>query len=450
MTNKNIREQITDFLVTIEKEKTYAQLLLKQMLVPMEGRDKSFVTEVVYGTLKYQLRLDYIINYFSKTPVHKMKPFIRQLMRMSVYQMFYLDKVPTSAVINEAVKIAKKRKFSNLSGFVNGVLRQIDRKRDEMIYPEKEKDLLSYLSVKYSIPTWILQEWLLAYSVDCVEQICASLNKRAEVCIRINSLVTTKEEVEQILTKENIILEPGKLLKEALYIHHVDNLQTMPSFKKGMWTVQDESAMLVAQVVSPQPGEHILDMCSAPGGKSLHMAELMQNKGKIISADVHEHKLELIEKNANRMQISIIHPVLQDGTSLRQEWIQAFDRVLLDAPCSGLGILKRKPDIRYHKHKEDLQAIVSLQKQLIQNAVKYVKEEGILVYSTCTISPQENEEMVKEIIKNFSLELCDIADTIPEVLKDCYKEKGMLQIYPFVADTDGFFIACFKKKRTSL
>ncbi len=447
MHTKNAREQVVDLLTEIEKDKIYAQLLLKQALNNIEIKDKPFITEVVYGTLKYRLKLDYIINYFSKTPSHKMKPLIRNVMRMSVYQMFYLDKVPTSAIINEAVKIVKKRKFGNLSGFVNGVLRQIDRNKEQVVYPDKSKNLIGYLSITYAMPEWIIEEWLSTYSVEIVEKICSSLNERAKVCIRINTLCTTKEQVKQVLKKENILYEEGVLAEEALYIKHIDNLQNLNSFKEGKWTVQDESAMLVAHVVSPKEGERILDMCSAPGGKSIHMAELMQNKGEIISADVHEHKLELIEKNARRMGIDIITPTLQDGTQLNEAWIGAFDRVLLDAPCSGLGIIKRKPDIRYNKSLEDLKEIGQLQKKLASHAVRYVKEEGILVYSTCTLSRRENEEMAAYIVDDLGLELCDIADTIPGQLRVDIKELGTIQILPFRADTDGFFIACFRKKR---
>jgi len=401
----------------------------------------------VYGTLKYRLKLDYIIDYLSKTPSHKMKPLIRNIMRMSVYQMFYLDKVPTSAVINEAVIIVKKRKFDNLSGFVNGVLRQIDRNREHIYYPDKSKDFVNYISVMYSIPKWIISDWLLTYNAETVEKICTAFNKRAKVCIRINSLCATRQEVQESLQQEHIRCEQGTLLEEAMYIKNLDNLQELTTFKQGKWTVQDESAMLVAHVMNPKPGDKILDMCSAPGGKSIHMAELMQNKGQIISADVHEHKLELIEKNMERMGIEIITPMLQDGTLLNSEFIEAFDKVLLDAPCSGLGIMKRKPDIRYNKSLGDLKAIVMLQKQLAENAVKYLKKEGTLVYSTCTLSKRENEEMASYIVEELGLELCDIADTVPEKLHPYIMDKGMIQIFPFVAETDGFFIACFKKPR---
>lgn len=442
--NKTAREQIVDLLIEIEKEDSYAQLVLKRALQDIDAKDKGFVTEVVYGTLKYQIKLDYILNQFSKTPVHRMKPLIRNLMRMSLYQMLYLDKVPTSAIVNEAVKIAKKRKFQTLSGFVNGLLRNIERQREQIVYPDEAKNLVLAMSIHYAIPEWIIEDWLKVYKKEEVKAICSALNERAEVCVRYNTLKTNRLDFEETLKAEGIQLKEGAFLEEAFYLKGVDNLQNSPSFKKGEWTVQDESAMLVAHVMKPEIGDRILDMCSAPGGKSIHMAELMKNNGCIVSCDIHPHKLELIKKNAERMGISIIEPALQDGSVKNEDFIEAFDKVLLDAPCSGLGIMKRKPDIRAHKSREGLLEIVALQRKLVEAAISYVKPGGRFVYSTCTISYEENEGMVR-YIKGLGLELENIVDTIPNPLKKAIKEDGMIQILPHMAGTDGFFIASFKK-----
>lgn len=445
--SKTAREQVVDLLMTIEKEQTYAQLLLKEQLQGYEIKDKAFITEVVYGTLKYQIQLDYILNQFSKTPVHKMKPLIRNLMRMSTYQLFYLDKVPASAVINEAVKIAKKRKFVTLAGFVNGLLRNIDRAKETIAYPNPKQKPAEYLSTVYALPEWMIQNWLKVYAFDEVEAMVKALNERARVCIRINHLKGTEEEVIPVLEAEGVEVAKGRLLEEALYIQKVDQLQKMPSFKEGKWTVQDESAMLVAHVMAPQPGEKILDMCSAPGGKSMHMADLMQNQGEIISCDLHAHKMNLISEQAKRLGITIIKPTLQDGTCFNEAFYEAFDGVLLDAPCSGLGILKRKPDMRHHRQQQDIEDIAAIQRALIDQAVKYVKKGGRLVYSTCTISEPENEAMVRYIKEKHGLVLQSIMPYMPEHLKGAVKEEGMIQILPQMADTDGFFIASFKKEK---
>lgn len=444
---KNTREAIARLLTDIEKDQSYIQLTLKQELSAFEVLDRAFMTEVINGTIKYKIRLDYIISQYSKTPLSKMKPLIRNILRMSVYQLLFLEKIPASAAINEAVKIVHKRKMSNLAGFVNGILRTIDRQRDKIVYPDQTKDRMAYLSVYYSMPEWLIKNWLDEYSVEIVEKICNALNERPRVSIRTNRLKTSYENLYETLEKEGMEVTKGNLLpQECLYIGGTGAIQEIPSFKRGEWTVQDESAMLVAHVLAPNPGDRVLDMCSAPGGKSTHIAELMGNKGHVISTDLHAHKIEIIEKNSKRLGCTIVEPVLQDGTKRVQAWEGTFDKVLLDAPCSGLGIIKRKPDIRYSKSKEDLEQIAALQKELLDTAVSYLKEGGNLVYSTCTLSKKENEELVKYALTKHNLALDAIEAFVPEQLKPYVQEGGYVQILPFVAQTDGFFIAKFIKR----
>lgn len=436
MEQKTVREKVAQILTDIEKDDTYLQLALKKELDTLEAKDKGFANELIYGTIKWRLRLDYVLDQFSKTPVKKMKPFVRQLMRMSVYQILFLDKVPTSAAINEAVKIMHKRKMSNLSGFVNGVLRNIDRNKSEITYPN--------LSVYYSIPEWIITRWMKYYGEMETKAICESLSQRARVCIRINTLKTTKDKVKALLSEEGItVLEEG-FLPESLYIHAPSGIHHSPSFKAGLWTVQDESAMLVGHVLGPEKGDEILDVCSAPGGKTVHLAELMQNEGHIIGADVHEHKIELIEKNAKRLGASIVEGKLQDGMLINEDWKEKFDKILLDAPCSGLGIIKRKPDIRYAKDETEIRDINNIQRKLLKNAINYLKKDGILVYSTCTLTQEENQNMV-EYALSLGLQLDAIPYDMPACLKPYIKDNAYIEILPHVTDTDGFFMARFRK-----
>lgn len=436
MEQKTVREKVAQILTDIEKDDTYLQLALKKELDTLEAKDKGFANELIYGTIKWRLRLDYVLDQFSKTPVKKMKPFVRQLMRMSVYQILFLDKVPASAAINEAVKIMHKRKMSNLSGFVNGVLRNIDRNKSEITYPN--------LSVYYSIPEWIITRWMKYYGEKETKAICESLSQRARVCIRINTLKTTKDKVKALLSEEGItVLEEG-FLPESLYIHAPSGIHHSPSFKGGLWTVQDESAMLVGHVLGPEKGDEILDVCSAPGGKTVHLAELMQNEGHIIGADIHEHKIELIEKNAKRLGASIVEGKLQDGMLINEDWKEKFDKILLDAPCSGLGIIKRKPDIRYAKDETAIRDINNIQRKLLKNAINYLKKDGILVYSTCTLTQEENQNMV-EYALSLGLQLDAIPYDMPACLKPYIKDNAYIEILPHVTDTDGFFMARFRK-----
>lgn len=436
MEQKTVREKVAQILTDIEKDDTYLQLALKKELDTLEAKDKGFANELIYGTIKWRLRLDYVLDQFSKTPVKKMKPFVRQLMRMSVYQILFLDKVPASAAINEAVKIMHKRKMSNLSGFVNGVLRNIDRNKSEITYPN--------LSVYYSIPEWIITRWMKYYGEMETKAICESLSQRARVCIRINTLKTTKDKVKALLPEEGItVLEEG-FLPESLYIHAPSGIHHSPSFKAGLWTVQDESAMLVGHVLGPEKGDEILDVCSAPGGKTVHLAELMQNEGHIIGADIHEHKIELIEKNAKRLGASIVEGRLQDGMLINEDWKEKFDKILLDAPCSGLGIIKRKPDIRYAKDETAIRDINNIQRKLLKNAINYLKKDGILVYSTCTLTQEENQNMV-EYALSLGLQLDAIPYDMPACLKPYIKDNAYIEILPHVTDTDGFFMVRFRK-----
>lgn len=441
---KSVREQVVDLLIEVEQEQSYAQLSLKNALKELDRRDRALATEIFYGTLKYQIQLDYWINRYAKLPVKKMKPLIRNVLRMSLYQMLYLDKIPHSAIINEAVKIVKKRNFKGLSGFVNGILRTLDKEKLD-ITTVKVTSLSQRLSIQYALPEWVIKMWLKAYDSQQVEEICAALNERPEVCGRCNTLKTTKEQLLSYFKNEKVEVKEGHLLEEAFYLKKMDHLQDLSSFQNGLWTVQDESAMLVALIVNPKEGDVILDMCSAPGGKSMHMAALMHNKGRIVACDIYEHKLELIKKNAGRLGITIIEPILQDATLFNEQFVEKFDKILLDVPCSGLGIMKRKPDIRHHRTKEDMEEMTKIQKIIAKNAIHYLKPGGKLVYSTCTISKKENEQIVDFIIQSSNFMLESIIEDIPKGLQKYVENKGMIQILPQMAHTDGFFIACFRK-----
>lgn len=449
MSNKNAREIVVDVLQKIDKEKAYSNIALKQILDNYPNlivADKRLITEITNGTLKYEKRIDYIINQFSKVPTHKMKPLIRYVIRMSVYQIFFLDKVPNSAVCNEAVKIVKKRKMGNLSRFVNGVLRNIIRSYHTIPYPNPQSNPIEYLSVVYSFPEWIIKMWLEQYPYSFVEELCQATNKAPSVSIRINQLLTSKTNLETELKKDGIDIEQGSFVEEALRIRGGSTLSEIPSFQKGHFTVQDESSMLVSYVLDPKPGEKIFDVCGAPGGKTTHIAELINDEGMVLSGDIYEHKLELIQETANRMQHKSVRVILQDATKENKDYIGKFDRILIDAPCSGLGIIRKKPDIRWKKEYRDIQELVAIQKQIIKTCSQYLKPSGIMVYSTCTISAMENEQMVKWIISNLDFDLENINPYIPACLHNENTAKGYVQVFPSDGDTDGFFISRLRKR----
>lgn len=449
MAQKNAREIVVEILEEIDTKGAYSNIALNQALEGYQDlsvQDKGLITEITNGTVKYMRRIDYIINSFANIKTGKMKAFIRNLLRMSVYQIVYLDKVPDSAACNEAVKMVKRRNMRNLSGFVNGVLRNISRQYQELSYPDKKKKPVEYLGVMYSFPDWIIQLWLKEYSFDLVQQLCESLNQVPDLTIRTNTLRTSKEDLKAMLKEADFTVEDGKLAKEALRIYKGSSVFALKGFQEGHFTVQDESSMLVSQVLDPRKGEMVLDVCAAPGGKSTHIAELMSNEGTVISADIYDHKLKLIQETTKRMGHTIIKPVIQDAREENPDYIEKFDRVLVDAPCSGLGILHKKSDIRWNKKASDIKALVKIQKEILKRSSQYLKPGGIMVYSTCTISSLENQKMVEWAVKNLDFELENINSYIPEVLHNKDSEKGMIQIFPSDANTDGFFIARLRKR----
>ncbi|NLI89590.1 MAG: 16S rRNA (cytosine(967)-C(5))-methyltransferase RsmB [Epulopiscium sp.] len=449
MSKRSAREIVVDILEEVDSKDAYSNIVLNRVLnsyTNLSAVDKGFITEVTNGTIKYSRKIDYIINSFANTPTNKMKPFIRSVLRMSVYQIVFLDKVPDSAVCNEAVKIVKKRKMGKLSGFVNGVLRNIARKHTNISYPDKNTDPVEYLGVVYSFPDWIIELWLKDYPFDLVEKLCLSLNESPEITIRTNNLIKSKDDVKKLLKEARLNVEDGNLAPEALKIYKGASVFNLKGFKDGYFTVQDESSMLVSHILNPQKGDMVLDVCAAPGGKSSHIAELMSNQGTIISADIYEHKLDLIESTSKRMGHSIIQTVMQDARVENPDYIEKFDRVLVDAPCSGLGILHKKSDIRWNKELSDIKNLVKIQKEILKVSAKYVKPGGIMVYSTCTISHAENQQMVEWILESLDFELEEINSYIPKELHNEDSKQGYIQIFPFDAGTDGFFMARLRKR----
>ncbi|MBC7958881.1 MAG: 16S rRNA (cytosine(967)-C(5))-methyltransferase RsmB [Vallitaleaceae bacterium] len=412
-------------------------------LYELEQQDKSFINRVVYGTVENKIKLDYIINQFSKVSTDKLKMTVLILFRMSIYQMMYMDSVPDSAVIDEAVKLIKKRKMLNLSGFLNGVLRNISRNIDKIEYP-KNKDA-HYLSVMFSFPLWLIDYLLLQYPFEAVEEICASSLKPSPLCVRHNGLKGTKESLLQQLQKENIGVKPGHLLPYAYYLEGISALKNIKSFQLGLFQVQDESSMLIGEIANPKETDVVLDVCAAPGGKTTHLADLMHNKGKIISRDISQRKLLLIEENLKRLGVLNVELSLQDGSVLDDRQINRFDLVITDVPCSGLGIIQRKPDIKYNVSEDGLKSLIQLQRKILETSSEYVKAEGTLIYSTCTLNQKENEENVRWFLETHTnFEIVPLVYDFPNQYNTINNE-GFLQLLPIKETTDGFFIAKLRR-----
>jgi 16S rRNA (cytosine967-C5)-methyltransferase len=448
MKNKSwARENAVKALNKILREAAYSNIALKNELSnsDLSKIDKALVTEIVNGTLKNLSKIDWIIKQFTNNK--KLDSWIEDIIRCGIYQILFLDRIPDSAVCNESSELARKLGHEGTVKFVNGVLRNISRNKDNIKYPDKEDNLVEYLSVYYSHPSWIVKKFIDDYGAAFTEEMLKANNQTPPFCIRTNSLKIDKNSLKEILEAEGIEVEEGLYNSEALHIRGTSSIEDKESFIKGYYQIQDESSMLVANIMNPKPGDFILDMCSAPGGKATHIAELMNNEGTIIARDIHEHKLRLIKASSKRLGISIIKTQLYNAKELDESLINKVDKVLLDAPCSGLGVIRRKPDLRYKKKQDNFNELTKLQLDILQKAGQYVKPQGILIYSTCTINKDENINVINKFIEsNNEFYLESIKDLIPNNLKIENAEKGYLELYPNVNNTDGFFIARLRRK----
>jgi len=442
------RELILGILLEVTRDGEYSHIALRNVLNKyqyLDKKDRAFITRVTEGTLEHMIEIDYIINQFSKVKVNKMKPVIRCILRSAVYQLIYMDSVPDSAVCNEAVKLATKKGFQNLKGFVNGVLRNIARGKDSITYPDK-KDYVTYLSVKYSMPEWILKQWLSSYEKEVVEIMLQDFLKEKPTTIRCNLNVCGKEELILALEKEGVHVENHPYLPYALRISSYNYLADLESFQKGMFYVQDISSMLVSHIAAPRKGASVIDVCAAPGGKALHVAELLKGTGRVEARDLTDYKVGLIQENIERTGVGNMKAVRQDATVLDEKSVETADIVIADLPCSGLGVLGKKTDLKYKMTEETQKELVTLQRNILSKVQSYVKEEGTLIYSTCTIHTRENMENVHWFLKEYpEFALEPIADLLCDELKKDVMEEGCLQMLPGVHESDGFFIAKFRK-----
>jgi len=442
------REIALKTIYDINEKGAYSNIALNKQLMSnaFKDVDRAFITDLVYGTIKWKLTIDYIISSFSSIKLKKISPWIINILRLGVYQILYMDRIPESAACNESVKLAKKFGHAASSSFVNGVLRNVARNKSSITYPDKEKNPAMYLSVKYSHPEWLVERWISDFGFDFTEGLLASNNEVPDFTVRVNTLKTSKEDLMADLSKNGIQAIEGKAVEEAIILRNPGSFLNLSSYKLGHFQVQDESSMLSAIILDPKPGQLVIDVCSAPGGKATHMAQIMKNKGQIIARDVHEHKIDLINEAAKRLGISIIKAEVHDATLVDESLLEKADRVLVDAPCTGYGIIRKKPDIKWTRTMTDIKEITDLQFKILSAASKYVKPGGSIVYSTCTIEKEENRDLVERFLahnKDFEFEEFD--ELLPGVLKE-YSGKGYIELYPNINRIDGFFIAKMKKR----
>jgi len=448
----NEREVVLDMLLSLREGKL-SHTILKDTLDSYLYLDKSsrgFITRLYEGSIEKRLYLDFIIDGYSKTPVKKMKPIIMLLLEISVYQLFFMDRVPDSAAINEAVKLAKKRGLTGLSGFVNGVLRNIARNKENIALPDKNKDLIKYLEIKYSTPKAVVEHFINDYGSEKTEEILEAFEEKRPLVARATK---NREELIKKLDAEGVRVSTDTIFPESLKILELDSLSYLESFEEGDFVLQDESSQFIGKIVSLPKGARVLDLCAAPGGKSLLFAG-MEEVDEIISCDITENKTELIEENVRRIGASKIKTKMNDASLCNPDFVDGFDLVICDLPCSGLGVMGRKRDIKYNVTEDKIRELAKIQRTILENAVRYVKKGGRLIYSTCTMTKAENEENFTFISEFKGFSAVDFSDKIRGYV-DRYKDgerlvneakKGFIRLIPGELGTDGFFVSEYMRE----
>lgn len=432
----NERELVLDILLLVTRDGIHSHLATGQVLEKyqyLEKKSRAFISRLSQGTLERMIELDYVIDCYSKTPVRKMKPVIRCILRSAVYQLLYMDSVPASAACNEAVRLAGKRGFSGLKGFVNGVLRAIGRAQAsgelQKNYPKEQKEPVRYLSVCYSIPVWLVEQWVQTYGYATAKTICRSFLTERPTSIRVNTEKISAEELKTELESSGVTVEPVAEYPEALFISGYDHLGNLPAFVRGDFYVQDLSSMQAALAADVQEGWNVIDVCAAPGGKAIHVAQLLRGSGHVQARDLTEYKVDLILDNMDRCQVENMSAKVWDATVKDESAVGTADLVIADLPCSGLGVLHSKPDIKYNMSREQTLELAALQRRILSVVADYVKPGGRLVYSTCTVNPAENEDNAAWF-----------TDTHQE-----FEKKSEQQILPGDRQ-DGFYIAVFDRR----
>lgn len=419
-------------LYEINTKQAYSNIVLDKFI--NENREKlsnldiNFISELVYGVVTWKLTLEYIIQKYSKTKLKKMSDWVKNILYLGSYQIIFLDKVPKSAAVNESVNLCKKYNFKSV-GLVNAILRKIEKSDYKEI--SNITNSITRISLKYSMPEWIVKKFCDEYGEEETANICQNLNLRPNISVRINKL------------KGKVELGEKGILEDFRTITGTKNITKTKEYIEGNITIQDEAAGLSSFVLAPKEGEMVLDACSAPGGKTTYLAELMHNKGNIVAWDIYEERLKQVDQNAKRLGIDIIQTEAHDATELKEEYINKFDKILLDVPCLGLGVIRRKPDIKWNRQASDIEEIANIQYNILKTCSKYLKNNGVLVYSTCSMLKEENDEIIEKFIKEANFETVDIDKQIPNEFSKI-TTNNMVQFLPSQKH-DGFFITMLKK-----
>lgn len=436
---QGVRGHAVKILNRIDRTDAYLDKLLDIEIKNsnLSGPDKSLLYEIVHGVTRWLGRIDWILNGFYKGQFSKCIPNVKNAMRVALYQILFLEKIPEYAAVNEAVEFVKKLQGQKSADLTNAVLRNIIRSKDAIRYPDQGEELIGYFSAYYSHPTWMVKRWINRYGKDETEKLLTSNNSKPSLMIRINSLVTTKEELKTLLDKVDLKYTEGKYLPEFIRMNILSNITDWEYFHKGYFSVQDESTGIPIKLLDVKPNMRVLDLCAAPGGKTAFIADVMQNTGEIIALDRFESRLKILRKNLERLKVKNVKTLTIDANEYTDN--EGFDRVLIDAPCSGLGTLTKKPDLKWKRDLGDIRKIANIQYELLEKGASLLKKDGVLVYSTCTIEPEENKEIINKFLQEHQdFRIVNAGDTFSS---DFLDENGCVQILPHVHGIDGSFAA---------
>ncbi len=426
------RQRALEILLRVETG-AFADALLERARQSFGALDSAFILELVNGTLRNRSRLDWVLHLFSAQPLSQTDAWTRNILRLGAYQLLFLDRVPASAAVNTSTELAKVH--GKKPGYVNGLLRNVDRQRNSLSFPGPE-DPVKRLAVLYSHPEWLVKRWINRYGILTTESLLHRNNLPAPVVIRTNILKVTRDQLKAVLARQGVESRETDYSAQGLEIFSPPVIPALPAYQQGLFMVQDEAAQLISLMLSPSPREAILDACAAPGGKATHLAELMGNRGTIVALESNPGRIRRISENSGRLGAEIVVPTLGDATNYRQG---AFDKILIDAPCSGLGVLRRHPDGRWSKSEKTIQERVAPQKLILENCANLLKPGGVLVYATCTTEPDENEEIIDSFLSRANnMFAIDDHRSLSGLAANLVAENGFFHTYPLAPDMDGF------------
>lgn len=444
------RQTALRVLHAIDAEQAYTDVALRQLLdaSSLERRDRAFVTACVYGVVRWQGRIDWLLSKACSRPLDSLTPWIRNILRLGAYQCLWMERVPPRAAVHASVGLARRFGHAGVAGLVNGVLRTLLRQHATYALPDADTQPAAHLAVAHSHPQWLVERWLDRYGWERTQALCAANNRPRDVTLRVNTLRTTPQALASRLAQEGLrLVRPSRWLAAALVAQGTSRLDALPSYQDGLFQVQDEGAMLVAPLCRAQPGQRVLDVCAAPGGKTTHLAQLMGDTGHILACDAQPSRLRLLHANVKRLRLTSITPVASDGAA--PPWSGVFDRILVDAPCSGLGVLSRHPDIKWRKGSEDLQSMQATQLALLEAQCRHLAADGLLVYSVCSNEPEETRDVVRMFLEcHPELRLDAVAGDLPKELDRHSSRIATLDLTPDQHGTEGVFAARFRVRNS--